>query len=139
MSASQEAPSAVNWLDIGRGADQELLPRLFYVNWFRKDDQGRFLWPGYGDNSRVLAWIFNRCADDADAVDTPIGRLPARGALPTDGLDIVSDALTELLHVDTEAWRAEIPLIDDHYATFGDRLPTELHDQLDALRKRLTD
>jgi len=126
-----------HWLDTGRRADQELLPRIFYVNWFRKDDTGRFLWPGYGDNARVLAWIFDRCAETTDAVDTPIGRLPAPGALPTGGLNLDTTALAELLHVDTDAWRAEIPLIEQHYTTFGDRLPDDLHDQLDDLAKRL--
>jgi phosphoenolpyruvate carboxykinase (GTP) len=127
-----------HWLDIGRRADQDLLPRIFYVNWFRKNDAGQFLWPGYGDNARVLAWIFNRCADTTPALDTPIGRLPSPGALPTNGLDIDPTALTQLLHVDTEAWRAEIPLIEAHYAIFADRLPDELRDQLDELAKRLS-
>jgi phosphoenolpyruvate carboxykinase (GTP) len=126
-----------HWLDIGRRVDQGLLPRIFYVNWFRKDTGGRFLWPGYGDNARVLAWIFDRCTGDAPATYTPIGRLPTPDALPLDGLDLRPGALDELLAVDPDAWETELSLIEDHYATFGDRLPTELHDQLDDLAKRL--
>jgi phosphoenolpyruvate carboxykinase (GTP) len=128
-----------HWLEIGAAADAEKLPKLFYVNWFRKDADGKFLWPGYGENSRVLAWVFARCAGAAAATDTAIGRLPEKGALPVDGLGLSDAALAELLSVDEDDWRAELPLIEEHYATFGDRLPTTLHDELDALAKRLTD
>jgi phosphoenolpyruvate carboxykinase (GTP) len=126
-----------HWLAIGDAADAEALPRLFYVNWFRKSADGRFLWPGYGDNSRVLAWVFDRCAGRAAARDTAIGRVPAPGALPTDGLDVDPADLAALVDVDADAWRAELPLIEEHYATFGDRLPSALRDELDALEKRL--
>ena len=112
-----------HWLRIGEASDASKLPKLFYVNWFRKDASGKFLWPGYGENSRVLAWVFDRCADATEAVDTPIGRLPTIGVLPTEGLDVTDDALAELLAVDNAAWRAELPLIEEHYAVFGDRLP----------------
>jgi phosphoenolpyruvate carboxykinase (GTP) len=128
-----------HWLRIGEANDETKLPKLFYVNWFRKDTDGRFLWPGYGENSRVLAWVFDRCEGRAGAVDTAIGRLPAAGALPTDGLDLAPGALDTLLAVDEDEWRAELPLIEEHYATFGDRLPSALHDELDALAKRLTE
>jgi phosphoenolpyruvate carboxykinase (GTP) len=128
-----------HWLRIGESADEAKLPKLFYVNWFRKDANGAFLWPGFGDNSRVLAWVFDRCAGNAEAVDTAIGRLPARGALPIDGLPLAPGALDELLSVDEDEWRAELPLIEEHYAVFGDRLPAALHDELDALAKRLTE
>jgi phosphoenolpyruvate carboxykinase (GTP) len=128
-----------HWLSIGGSADAEKLPKLFYVNWFRKSDDGSFLWPGYGENSRVLAWIFDRCAGDAAASDTAIGRLPAPGALPIDGLELAPGALEQLTAVDEEEWRSELPLIEEHYATFGDRLPGALHDELDALAKRLTE
>jgi phosphoenolpyruvate carboxykinase (GTP) len=111
---------------------------MFYVNWFRKGADGRFLWPGFGDNSRVLAWVFDRVAGRGEARDTPIGRLPAAGALDTDGLDVSAAALAELLAVDVDAWRGEIPLIEEHYAQFGDRLPAALHEQLDDLDKRLS-
>jgi len=128
-----------HWLRIGESANDEKLPKLFYVNWFRKDADGKFLWPGYGENSRVLAWVFDRCANAAAARDTAIGRLPAGDALSTDGLELRTGALDELLSVDENEWRAELPLIEEHYAVFGDRLPTALHDELDALAKRLAE
>jgi phosphoenolpyruvate carboxykinase (GTP) len=127
-----------HWLDIGEATDVSKLPKLFYVNWFRKDASGKFLWPGYGENSRVLAWVFDRCADAAEAVDTPIGRLPTTASLPTDGLDIPDAAIEELLSVDDDAWRTELPLIGEHYAVFGDHLPAALREQLDALAQRLS-
>ncbi len=126
-----------HWLRIGGSTAAEKLPRIFYVNWFRKSAQGKFLWPGYGENSRVLAWVFDRCDGAAGAVDTAIGRVPSEGALSTAGLDLDSDAIRELLEVDPEAWRAEIPLIDEHFATFGGRLPELLREQLASLRLRL--
>ncbi len=107
------------------------------MNWFRKDENGKFLWPGFGENSRVLAWIVERCGDAVEAVDTPIGRLPSTESLPTDGLDVTDDALAELLSVDVAAWKAELPLIAEHYATFGDRLPSAMRDELAALEQRL--
>jgi len=128
-----------HWLRVGEQTDEAKLPKLFYVNWFRKDDDGKFLWPGYGENSRVLAWIFGRCDGSAAATDTAIGRVPGVGALPVEHLKLKKGALDELLSVDENDWRAELPLIEEHYATFGDRLPTALHDELDALAKRLTE
>jgi phosphoenolpyruvate carboxykinase (GTP) len=128
-----------HWLEIGTTHDPEQLPRLYYVNWFRKGADGTFLWPGFGENSRVLAWIFERCAGRADALDTAIGRLPAPGALPTEGLDVPDAAMAEMLSVDEDAWRTEVPLIEDHYAVFGARLPRELHDELEELQKRLSE
>jgi len=125
-----------HWLDIGQRGG-EGLPRIFYVNWFRKDADGRFLWPGFGENSRVLAWVFRRCDDAAAAQDTAIGRVPTRGALETEGL-VVSDAeLEELLEVRPEEWKVELPSIHEHFETFGDGLPQPLRDQLDALTQRL--
>ena len=109
------------------------------MNWFRRDANGKFLWHGYGENSRVLAWVLGRCDGTADATDTAIGRVPAVGALPTDGLDVSDDALRQLVSVDEDAWRAEVPLIEEHYAIFGDRLPRALRDELDELQKRLSD
>jgi phosphoenolpyruvate carboxykinase (GTP) len=128
-----------HWLQIGASADESKLPKLFYVNWFRKDADGNFLWPGYGENSRVLAWVFGRCDESAGATDTAIGRLPATDALPVDGLSLAPGALDELLSVDEDDWRAELPSIEEHYAMFGERLPSALHDELDALAKRLTE
>jgi phosphoenolpyruvate carboxykinase (GTP) len=126
-----------HWLRIGERADASKLPRIFYVNWFLKDDSGRFLWPGFGENSRVLSWVFRRCDDGAEAVDSPIGRLPAQGAIDTEGLDVSAADLAELLKVDPKEWSVQIPQFHEHYATFGDRLPPELREQLAALERRL--
>jgi phosphoenolpyruvate carboxykinase (GTP) len=126
-----------HWLEIGRRADAAKLPRIFYVNWFRKDADGHFLWPGFGENSRVLEWIFRRCAGDADARETPIGLVPAPGDLYTGGLDVPADELEEVLTVDPEALREQLPQVKEHLAQFGDRLPDELHEQLEALEQRL--
>jgi len=125
-----------HWLAMGkRGGDK--MPRIFYVNWFRKDDGGKFLWPGYGENSRVLKWIFERCEGGGDAVETPIGRLPSLDALDTEGLDVSATALRTLLTVDATRWKEETPSIHQHFATFGDRLPQGLRDELAALEQRL--
>ncbi len=127
-----------HWLNVGRKAEPARLPRIFYVNWFRKDADGRFLWPGFGENSRVLAWVCQRVAGRAEAVETPIGRVPAPGALDTRGLHGVSDDdLHRLLSVDVDDWRAEIPSIEEHYRLLGDRLPAALWDELAELKKRL--
>jgi phosphoenolpyruvate carboxykinase (GTP) len=126
-----------HWLRIGRSADAGKLPKIFYVNWFRKDADGRFLWPGYGENSRVLAWIFERVEGRGDAVATPIGYVPGPAGIDTSGLDIAPEAMAELLRVDPAEWKAEIPDIETHFAIFGDRLPHELRDELRALEKRL--
>jgi phosphoenolpyruvate carboxykinase (GTP) len=126
-----------HWLSFLERMDRDKLPRIFYVNWFRKDAHGRFLWPGYGENSRVLAWIFERCAGRAEAVESPIGYLPAPGALPLEGLDLPGTAVDELLAVDVEAWRREADLVEEYYAGFGDHLPAALAEQLAALRVRL--
>jgi phosphoenolpyruvate carboxykinase (GTP) len=125
-----------HWLEIGRREGAQL-PKIFYVNWFRKDAGGRWLWPGFGENSRVLAWVFERCAGRAEARETPIGLLPAEGALPLDGLDISEDDLAELFRVDVEDWKGELPSIHEHYGQFGDHLPQALRDQLAALEARL--
>ncbi len=127
-----------HWLRIGQTApNPELLPKLFYVNWFRKGSDGRFLWPGYGDNARVLAWIFDRCEGTVDARDTPIGLLPIQGDLNTDGLEIDPTALAEVIVGEPPAWRNEVPLIEEHFAQFAERLPDELRRQLTILEKRL--
>ena len=126
-----------HWLALGASADPAKLPRIFQVNWFRKDESGRFLWPGFGENSRVLAWIAERCEGTAGAVESPIGLLPAPGALPLENLELSPAALEALLAVDVAGWQAELPGIATHLATFGDRLPEELNAQLDDLRARL--
>ena len=112
-------------------------PRIFHVNWFRKDADGKFLWPGYGENSRVLEWIFHRITDKAPAIETPIGAVPTVDAIDTTGLDVTEGHMKELLRVDIEGWRAEVPLIREYYAQFGDRLPQGLADQVDTLEQRL--
>jgi phosphoenolpyruvate carboxykinase (GTP) len=128
-----------HWLDIGRKGDPKNLPRIFYVNWFRKDADGKFLWPGFGDNSRVLEWIFRRCDDDAEAFDTPIGRVPAEGALNTDGLNLSEETLGELLQPDLGALDQEMPQVREHLDRFGTRLPAEIRAQLDQLEQRLSE
>jgi phosphoenolpyruvate carboxykinase (GTP) len=128
-----------HWLEIGAATDADKLPKLFWVNWFRRGDDGAFLWPGFGENSRVLKWIIERVGGEGEAVDTPIGRVPAEGALDATGLDIDPAVLAELTTVDRDKWRVELPQIEAHYETFGDRLPGVLHDQLKDLEKRLAD
>jgi phosphoenolpyruvate carboxykinase (GTP) len=113
------------------------LPRLFYVNWFRKDDDGKFIWPGFGDNIRVLAWIFGRSAGTAEADDSLLGLVPARGAIDIDGLDLTEDDMRELHHVDADDLRDQLPQMKQHFAQFGDRLPQAIRDQMDALEQRL--
>jgi len=107
------------------------------VNWFRTDESGKFLWPGYGDNSRVLKWVFERCDGKVNAVDTPIGRLPALTDLDTEGLNLTPEKLKKLLNVDIEGWLAEIPLIREHFAKFGSHLPEGLKKEVDDLEARL--
>jgi phosphoenolpyruvate carboxykinase (GTP) len=125
-----------HWLNMGDRLGDKA-PRIFYVNWFRKTADGRWLWPGFGENSRVLKWMCERIEGKAEAVETPIGLLPKLGSLDLKGLAIDERDLHELLRVDLDAWRAEIPDIEKHFAQFGDRLPERLKKQLEALRKRL--
>jgi phosphoenolpyruvate carboxykinase (GTP) len=125
-----------HWLAIGR-REGARLPTIFVVNWFRKDDDGRFLWPGFGENSRVLAWLFRRCDDESEAVETPIGRVPAPGAIDTSGLELSDSAMEQLLKVDPDEWKAQLPQVREHFAKFGDDLPSELKEQLAALEDRL--
>jgi phosphoenolpyruvate carboxykinase (GTP) len=113
------------------------MPKIFYVNWFRKNAAGKFMWPGYGENSRVLKWIFERCDGKAEAVDTPIGKVPAEGAIDVSGVKVDPIDMKELTAVDKQGWKAEIPLIKEHFATFGAKLPKALADELAALEKRL--
>ena len=127
-----------HWLEMGAGAGADRLPKLFYVNWFRKDADGRWLWPGFGDNSRVIAWVMERVAGTGEAVETAIGMVPAPGAISTAGLDVADDDMAELLRVDVDEWRREVPSIEEHYAKLGERLPGALHDELAGLEKRLT-
>jgi phosphoenolpyruvate carboxykinase (GTP) len=127
-----------HWLSLAE-RDGAKLPRIFYVNWFRKDSDGKFLWPGYGENSRVLAWIFRRCQGKAEAVDSAIGLLPpvGEGGIDTDGLDVSTEAMQELLAVDAAGWKQQLPQMHEHYAEFGEKLPQALRDQLQTLEDRL--
>ena len=126
-----------HWLRIGGEADPEKLPKIFYVNWFRKGKDGRWLWPGYGENSRVLEWVFERVSGRGEAVETPIGLVPAPGAIDISGTSVTREDMDELLLVDLDGWRAEVPLIREHFAQFGDRLPKELAAAVDDLERRL--
>ncbi len=125
-----------HWLEIGRRQDARL-PRIYLVNWFRKDAEGKFLWPGFGENSRVLEWIFGRCSGEDDAVETPIGLLPAPGALDTRGLQIAAADLDALLSVDPAAWVQEAAAIEEHYAKFGSKLPAGLAARLEQMEKAI--
>jgi phosphoenolpyruvate carboxykinase (GTP) len=125
-----------HWLKIGQ-RDGAKLPRIFYVNWFRRGEDGKFLWPGFGENSRVLAWIFRRCEDQADAVESPVGLLPTLEGIDTDGLEVAPEAMEQLLAVDPEEWRKQLPQVQEHYARFGDGLPQTLREQLQTLTSQL--
>jgi phosphoenolpyruvate carboxykinase (GTP) len=127
-----------HWIEMGKSArDAALLPRIFYVNWFRRGEDGRFLWPGYGENSRVLKWIVQRLEGTAGAVETPIGHVPTPQSLDTTGLDISPEDLAAVLRVDADEWRAEVPAITEWFTKFGDRLPAVLWAELDSLKARL--
>jgi phosphoenolpyruvate carboxykinase (GTP) len=126
-----------HWLKIGQFTSPEKLPKIYQVNWFRKDKDGNYIWPGFGDNSRVLEWIVRRVEGKADAVDTSVGRIPAEGELNLDGLDIPAAQMDELFAVHAQSWLSEADLTQEYYEQFGDRVPSALYDQLDALRYRL--
>ena len=126
-----------HWLEMGKNTDASKLPKIFYVNWFRKDADGGWLWPGFGENSRVLKWIVERVSGKGEAVETPIGYLPAPGAIDTNGLDVTDEQIAELLNVDVEEWLNEIESIREHYARFEETLPEALSDELAALEARL--
>ena len=125
-----------HWLKLG-GRDGTQMPGIFYVNWFRKDEDGKFLWPGYGENARVLEWIFRRLDGDAEARETPTGWVPRPEDINTDGLDIAPERLEALLSVDEHGLRDEVEQIREHLAKFGERLPAEIRKQFEALEARL--
>lgn len=127
-----------HWLKIGKGAESAKLPKIFFVNWFRRDEDGRFMWPGYGENSRVLKWVFERVDGKSSARRTPIGLLPSPDAIDTTSLDVAAGDLEALLSVDTAGWISAVPQIKEHYAKFGDHLPAELSGALDTLQRALT-
>ena len=122
---------------MGAKTEPAKLPKIYYVNWFRRDEQGNFLWPGYGENSRVLKWIFERVMNRAEYKTTPIGILPTNSALDISNLDLSPGALDKLLEVDVSGWLKEVPLIKEHFQKFGDRMPEELIDQAIQLEGRL--
>ncbi|HPD60970.1 MAG TPA: phosphoenolpyruvate carboxykinase (GTP) [Thermodesulfobacteriota bacterium] len=127
-----------HWINIGTKTTEDKLPKIFYVNWFRKTADGKWLWPGYGENSRVLKWVFERSAGKGKAKETPIGFMPTEDAIDTTGLSVSAADMKELLDVNKDEWKKEVASIREHYAIFGDRLPEELKKELDALEKRLS-
>ncbi len=126
-----------HWLEIGTKTEADKLPKIFYVNWFRKDESGKWLWPGFGENSRVLKWVVERVLGEGKAVETPIGMMPTEDAIDVEGLDVSAADMAELLKVDRDQWLNEVASIKEHYANFSDKLPKEMQNQLDALEKRL--
>jgi phosphoenolpyruvate carboxykinase (GTP) len=130
-----------HWIGMGKKAEAAgsiaALPKIFFCNWFRKGQDGAFMWPGYGENSRALSWVFDRCDNKDNFVETPIGLLPKPGAIePPAGVS--AEAMEELCKVDIEGWKKEIADVrQNHYSKFGDKLPKELYDELDAIEKRL--
>ena len=126
-----------HWLEIGSNADPEKLPSLFWVNWFRKDEEGKFLWPGFGENCRVLKWVLERVEGSGEATETAIGNVPSPSGLDLDGLDLTESRLRELLSVDNSRWAEEVPLIESHFAFIGERLPNTLVNELEELKHRL--
>jgi phosphoenolpyruvate carboxykinase (GTP) len=128
-----------HWLEIGKSADASKLPRIFGVNWFRRDEEdGSFLWPGFGENSRVLKWVIERLDGDADAVETPIGFVPTEGAIDIDGLDMTPEQVAKAIRVDAADWEKELPLIQEWFDKFGEQLPAELWAEFDALKARVS-
>jgi phosphoenolpyruvate carboxykinase (GTP) len=127
-----------HWLKFSDRFDESKLPKIFYVNWFRKGEGGKWLWPGYGENSRVLEWVFERTAGRGEAVETPIGYVPTANAIDVEGLDVSKEDMAELLTVHVDEWRAEVPLIREHFAQFVDRLPAQLAALVDDLEARLS-
>ena len=126
-----------HWITVGKEHDAAKLPRIFYVNWFRRDEDGGFLWPGFGENSRVLKWVVERIEGTAEATETPIGHVPTPDALDIEGLDMTREELEAALAVDPDEWREEIPQITEWFEKFGDKLPTVLWTELDGLKARL--
>ncbi|MGB3770903.1 MAG: phosphoenolpyruvate carboxykinase (GTP) [Rhodococcus sp. (in: high G+C Gram-positive bacteria)] len=126
-----------HWIDLGKNADDSKLPKVFYVNWFRRGDDKRFLWPGFGENSRVLKWIVERIEHKAAGVDTPVGVVPTADALDIEGLDVSTEDVAEALAVDVEEWKKEIPLIEEWFEFVGEKLPTGIKDEFEALKQRL--
>jgi phosphoenolpyruvate carboxykinase (GTP) len=126
-----------HWIEVGKQADAVKLPKVFYVNWFRRDEDGKFVWPGFGENIRVLKWAIERIEGRAAAIDTPIGRVPTPDSIDTAGLSMTQADLASALEVDLEQWRAEVPAIEEWFAKIGDKVPSSLRDELESLKLRL--
>jgi phosphoenolpyruvate carboxykinase (GTP) len=126
-----------HWIDVGKGADAQKLPKIFYVNWFRRGDDRRFLWPGFGENARVLKWIVERIEGRAAAEETAVGHVPSVDELDLAGLGAPAEDIAAALEVHLDEWRAEIPLIEEWFDKIGDKLPTSMRDELEALKVRL--
>ncbi|MDN6123883.1 MAG: phosphoenolpyruvate carboxykinase (GTP), partial [Brevibacterium sp.] len=125
-----------HWLDIGNTEGAQL-PKIFYVNWFRRDENNSIIWPGFSENSRVLKWVFERVAGTADAAESPLGLTPVEGGLDTEGLDFTDEQLRKALEIKPEEWETELGLIEEWYSQLGDSVPTELRAEVDNLRNRL--
>jgi phosphoenolpyruvate carboxykinase (GTP) len=128
-----------HWLDIGRQGDPDKLPRIFIINWFRKGEDGGFIWPGFGENIRVLDWVMGRCDGEGEVTDTSIGRVPVEGGIDTSGLDLPDGAMEALLTVDDGEVRQQLPQVEEHLKQFEPKLPDEIAAQLEALKERLGD
>jgi phosphoenolpyruvate carboxykinase (GTP) len=132
-----------HWLSMGNGAapngQAKKMPKIFHVNWFRKSAEGKFLWPGFGENMRVLLWMLDRCKGKGAAIETPVGNLPAKGAINTAGLALAPNAMDELLQIDAKAWLGEGPHLAEFYGKFGNRLPAEIRRQHDEQQRRLAE
>jgi phosphoenolpyruvate carboxykinase (GTP) len=128
-----------HWIDIGKNADESKMPKIFFVNWFRRGDDGRFLWPGFGENSRVMKWIVDRIEQKAGGKTTPIGIVPTAEDLDLSGLDVDAADVNEALAVNVAEWREEIPLIEEWFEFVGEKLPTGIKDEFDALKHRLAE
>jgi phosphoenolpyruvate carboxykinase (GTP) len=126
-----------HWIGIGKKTSADKLPKIFYVNWFRRAKDGSFLWPGYGENSRILKWAIERIEGEADAIETPLGFAPAAGSIDVEGLAVSTEAMTDALHVDKSEWQAELPLIDEWFTKIGDKLPKEMGVELERLKSNL--
>ena len=127
-----------HWLEMGEKVGDKL-PKIFHVNWFRTDEDGKFIWPGFGDNMRVIMWILKRCANEVDAIKTQIGYLPKPEDIDVQGLDISEKSLNYILSIDKELWQQESESIEEFFKQFGDKLPAEFKDQLQNLKNRLKD
>jgi phosphoenolpyruvate carboxykinase (GTP) len=128
-----------HWIDLGKNSDESKLPKVFFVNWFRRGEGGKFLWPGFGENSRVLKWVIDRIEHKAGGQHTPIGIVPAVEDLDFDGLDVDSDDVAQALAVDPAEWRKELPLIEEWFEFVGEKLPTGVKDEFEALKQRLAE